>query len=151
AWISPTLAEPITSIENPSNGTIKIHGVFTGNLNPGDVVTISGITTGQTAINGRWLVKTVYGTDAFDLYSTAIPGNGITTSRGSFSVAPSFVTFEKPTGYTPPTDNALHPFRFSVHLGTVVPTNITASVPQATPKTVITVSGKGLTGVYGVS
>jgi hypothetical protein len=52
--------------------------------------------------------------------------------------------------WTPPTDNALHAFTFSITSGTVVPTGITGPT-GALPGDVVTIGGKGLTGVFGVS
>ena len=44
----------------------------------------------------------------------------------------------------------MHPFTFSISSGTTVPTNITGPT-GALPGAVITINGKGLTGVFGVS
>ena len=44
----------------------------------------------------------------------------------------------------------MHQFTFSIFNGTTVPTNITGPTAAA-PGTVVTINGKGLTGVFGVS
>ncbi len=62
----------------------------------------------------------------------------------------SWVSFFRPSGFTVPTDQAQHTFTFS-SFTTSLPTDITPSVSQAVPGTVITITGKGFTGVYGVS
>jgi len=144
----PSVSQAISSITNPSGTTIRINTANTGALGIGDLVTISGV-TGQTAINARWVVTNVVKDTSFDLVNSI--GDGTPSSGGAWTWDPSFVTFLKPTNYTPPTDNAKHQFTFSAFLGTTVPTNITSSVSQAPPGTVVTINGTGLTGVYGVS
>ncbi len=144
----PNVTQTITGITNPNGGTVTINTANTGSLAVGDLVTISGV-TGQTAINGRWVVANVVLNASFDL--VGINGDGTASSGGSWAWDPSFVTFLKPASYTPPTDNAEHQFTFAAFLGTTVPANITSSASQAPPGTVVTINGTGLTGVYGVS
>ena len=74
----------------------------------------------------------------------------MTPNTGTWTWSPAFVTFKTPPAWTPPTDNATHPFTFSIFSGTTVPTNITGPT-GALPGAVITINGKGLTGVFGVS
>jgi hypothetical protein len=63
----------------------------------------------------------------------------------------SWVTFVTPASWTAPTDQTQHGFTFS-SFTTTVPSNVTPPSPaQAPPGTVITITGKGFTGVYGVS
>ncbi len=116
----------------------------------------------DAAINGRWLVtnvkaKTTNTPASFDLVNLdGTPSNGdgttIPPNTGTWTWNPAFVTFKtSPVGnWTPPTDNATHPFTFSISSGTIVPTNITGPT-GALPGAVITINGKGLTGVFGVS
>jgi hypothetical protein len=63
----------------------------------------------------------------------------------------SFVTFVTPDKWTAPLVNTPAKFTFSGFSGTTVPSNIAPSVAQAAPGTLITITGKGFTGVYGVS
>jgi uncharacterized repeat protein (TIGR01451 family) len=140
------VTQTIDSITNPSGTTIRINTTNLGTLGNGDLVTIGGV-TGDPAINGRWIVENVTPT-SFDLKGAIYNGP---YSGGTWTWDPSFVTFLKPPGYTPPTDNATHQFTFSTFLGTTVPANITSSVSQAPSGTVITINGTGFTGVYGVS
>lgn len=144
---SAAVTEAITGITNPGGSIIRINTADTSTLGVGDLVTISGV-NGNPAINGRFLVTNVIKDTSFDLQGATFNGpyNG-----GTWSWESSFVTFLKPAGYTPPTDNAKHPFTFSAFLGTTVPEKITSSVSQATPGTVVTIKGTGLTGVYGAS
>jgi hypothetical protein len=150
----PTVTGAIAGITNPNGGTITIATANTGNLANGDTVTISGV-TGQTAINGTWIVTNVVLNTSFqllkDFAGNAATGNGVTSSGGNWMWLPSVITFVNPKGYTPPTNNTAATFTFSGFSGTIVPTNITPSVAQALPESVITITGNGLTGVYGVS
>jgi hypothetical protein len=153
----PQVTAQITGITNPTGETITISTAQTQNLAPGvslaegDVVTISGV-TGQTAINGRWLVTNVK-LNSFDLRAMqGITGDNTPSRGGTWTLTPSFVTFKTSSvgNWTPPKDNALHPFTFSITSGTTVPTNITGPT-GAQPGDVITINGKGLIGVFGVS
>jgi hypothetical protein len=147
---APSVTQAITGITNRSGETITIKTASTGNLGIGDLVTISDV-NGQRAINGSWIVQNVVKDTSFDLDPAVITGNGVTSDGGTWTWNPSFVSFLTPTNWKPPTDHTMHQFTFSGSTGTIVPTNITPSVPQAPPGTVITINGKGLTGVYGVS
>jgi hypothetical protein len=149
----PQVSATITGIENSTNtpGTITISTASTVNLAPGvsladgQLVTITGV-TGGTNINKSWIVTNVTPT-SFDLESSTFVA-GLT--GGTWTLTPSSVTFATPKGWTPPTDNAMHEFTFSVFNGTTVPTDITGPTGAAAG-TVVTIDGKGLTGVFGVS
>ena len=116
----------------------------------------------DAAINGRWLVTNVMGKTtntpaSFDLVNLdGTPSNGdgttIPPNTGTWTWNAAFVTFKASSvgTWTPPKDNALHAFTFSITSGTVVPTGITGPT-GALPGAVVTISGKGLTGVFGVS
>ena len=149
----PQVVAPIASIANPSGGTITITTADTGTLAIGDLVVISGVS--DSAINGRWIVtnvkaKTSSAPASFDLKNSSGDGTMIAPNTGTWTWSPAFVTFKTPPSWTPPTDNATHPFTFSIFSGTTVPTNITGPTAAA-PGTVVTINGKGLTGVFGVS
>jgi hypothetical protein len=111
----------------------------------GQLVTISGV-TGTENINKSWLVKNVTPT-SFDLVNSTFDAS---FSGGSWTLTPSYVSFQTPATWTAPTDDSAHPFTFSIFSGTTVPTNITGPT-GAMPGAVITINGTGLTGVFGVS
>ncbi len=149
----PQVSGAITGFTSSVNtsGAITISTAKTQSLAPGvsladgQLVTISGV-TGTTNINKSWIVTNVTPT-SFDLQDSTFDP---TLSGGTWTLTPSSVTFATPKGWTPPTDNATHQFTFSVFNGTTVPTNITGPT-RALPGAVITINGKGLTGVFGVS
>ena len=149
----PQVSPAITDITNSTTtpGAITISTAKTQNLAPGvsladgQLVTISGV-SGTPDINKSWLVKNVTPT-SFDLVGSTFDAS---LSAGIWTLTLSSVTFETPKGWTPPTDNATHQFTFSIFNGTTVPTNITGPTGAA-PGTVVTIGGKGLTGVFGVS
>jgi hypothetical protein len=149
----PQVSAAITGITNSTNtpGAITISTANTVNLAPGvsladgQLVTITGV-TGMTNINTSWIVTNVTPT-SFDLQGSTFDAS---LSGGTWTLTPSSVTFATPMGWMPPTDNAMHQFTFSIFNGTTVPTNITGPTGAA-PGTVVTINGKGLTGVFGVS
>ncbi len=149
----PQVSAAITGITNSTTapGTITIKTANTVNLAPGvsladgQLVTISGV-TGTEDINKSWLVKNVTPT-SFDLVGSTFDAS---LSGGTWTLTPSSVTFQTPANWTAPTDNATHTFTFSIFNGTTVPTNITGPT-AALPGAVITINGKGLTGVFGVT
>src|SRR5262249_8088732 len=69
----------ITTISNPINQPITINTGTTVGLSDGQQVTISGV-TGQTAINGTWIISKLTDT-SFQL--VGITGNGGTTGDGT--------------------------------------------------------------------
>ena len=147
------MSAAITGITNSTltPGTITISTAKTANLEPGvsladgDLVTISGV-TGSTNINKSCIITNVTAT-SFDLKGSTFDAS---LSGGKWTFTPSTITFATPKGWNPPTDNATHTFTFSAWNGTTVPTNITGPT-GALPGAVITINGKGLTGVFGVS
>jgi Bacterial Ig-like domain (group 3) len=151
----PQVSAAITGITNSTNTpgtiTITITTANTQNLAPGvsladgQLVTITGVTR-MTNINKSWIVTNVTPT-SFDLVGSTFDAS---LSGGAWTLTPSSVTFQTPANWTAPTDNATHTFTFSIFNGTTVPTNITGPT-AALPGAVITINGKGLTGVFGVS
>ena len=130
----PQVSAAITGITNSTTapGTITIKTANTVNLAPavsladGQLVTITGV-TGMTNINTSWIVTNVTPT-SFDLQGSTFDAN---LSGGMWTLTPSSVTFATPKGWTPPTDNAMHQFTFSIFNGTTVPTNITGPTGAA--------------------
>ncbi len=112
----PQVSGAITGFTNSMNtsGAITISTAKTQNLAPGvsladgQLVTITGV-TGKPSINSSWLVKNVTPT-SFDLVGSTLDAK---LSGGTWTLTPSSVTFSTPNGWTPPTDNAAHPFTFS--------------------------------------
>ena len=150
----PQVSAAITGITNSTNtpGAITISTANTVNLAPGvsladgQLVTITGV-TGMTNINKSWIVTNVTPT-SFDLQGSTFDAYPF---RRHLDLDPKFRHFRRPQRAgrlrrtTPRTSSRSRS-------STAPPCPPISPAPrERRPGTVVTINGKGLTGVFGVS
>jgi hypothetical protein len=132
----------ITGITNPNAGTITIGTSNTEGLANGDTVTISGV-TGQTAINGSWVIKpnSIVANTSFQIMG--ITGNGDTSSGGNWIDGTKSAVKVIVPSFTPNTGNTTFPGP----VGKIAVRNASGSGYSSTFFTIGATSGPTFTGI----